>query len=196
MLIYVIVTYFTMNPSQLNHPSTTHFERDRDKCLFDPAMRNMFANFGPGNRLPAVEALGALRRAAKALHLLMERWAELHGLSEGRLQILVRLRHQPQVALGELAAMVDVSPRNVTGLIDALERDGLVERVPDPSDRRSIQARLTPSGRERIESIWKLAFEHQLPIVEGLSDHELTQLRHLCLRLVENVNALGKGESL
>src|SRR6266853_654254 len=54
-------------------------------------------------------------------------------------------------ALGDLADELDSTPRNITGLVDHLERDGLVERVPDPQDRRSVRARLTPAGRERIE---------------------------------------------
>ena len=187
-----------MNPSQLQHPAVPgrRFEHDQSRCLFDPVMREMMSNVTSGDRLGAIEALGALRWAAKGLHLMMERWADVHGLSEGRLQILFRLRHQPQagVALGGLATMLNVSPRNVTGLIDTLERDGLVERVHDTEDRRSIQARLTPDGRERIEAIWDGAFDHQVPITKGLTEKELIQLRHLCLRLVENMNALGRGE--
>ena len=188
-----------MNPSQLQHPAVPgrRFEHDQSRCLFDPVMREMMSNVTSGDRLGAIEALGALRWAAKGLHLMMERWADVHGLSEGRLQILFRLRHQPQagVALGDLATMLNVSPRNVTGLIDTLERDGLVERVPDLDDRRSIQARLTADGRERIDGIWHEAFNHQLPITQGLTGKELVQLRHLCFRLVENMNALGTGEN-
>jgi DNA-binding MarR family transcriptional regulator len=42
-----------------------------------------------------------------------------------------------------------VTARNVTGLVDALEHDGLVERLPYPNDRRASLVRLTPAG-ERL----------------------------------------------
>src|SRR3984893_16783894 len=86
---------------------------------------------------------------------LMDRWAETHGLSEGRLHVLFQLAAAPghQLPLGELAEQLEVTPRNVTGLIDHLERDGFVERVDDPDDRRSIYARLTAAGGKRLESM-------------------------------------------
>ena len=78
-------------------------------------------------------------------------------------------------------------------LVDHLERDGLVERVPDADDRRSVRARLTEAGRVRIEAIWKEGLEHQFEIVEGFNNDDLAQLRHLCLQLVENARKeLGK----
>ena len=95
--------------------------------------------------------------------------------------------------LGELADDLTMTPRNVTGLVDHLERDGLVARVPDPEDRRSVRARLTDAGRARIDSIWKEGLEHQFEMVEGISKDDLAQLRHLCLLLVENARKeLGK----
>lgn len=53
------------------------------------------------------------------------------------------------LALSELAAHQNCVRSNITQLVDRLEADGLVERVADPSDRRSVHAVLTPEGRER-----------------------------------------------
>ncbi len=142
----------------------------------------------------ALEALAALRIAGKGLHLRMERWAERHGLSEGRLQLLMHVWHAPgrQRPLGELAACLDVTPRDVTGLVDHLERDGLVERVPDPADRRSTLAHLTPAGQARVEEVWE-AFTPQHALTRGMTPEELVQLRHLCLRLVQNLTRSAAG---
>jgi DNA-binding MarR family transcriptional regulator len=106
---------------------------------------------------------------------------------------MFRLYRQGDCPLGDLATELETSPRNITGLVDHLERDGLVERVPDPQDRRSLRARLTPAGKDRIKSIWKEGFERQQTVVEGFNDDDLAQLRHLCLQLVENARKeLGK----
>jgi DNA-binding MarR family transcriptional regulator len=169
---------------------------DVDGKLYLPAVREdllgryreVATNAEAGIGIAGMEAVVAVRIAAKLMHQGMERWAETQGLSEGRLQLLFILRAHPDgVPLGRLAAMQQVSPRNITGLVDVLERDGLVERVPDPLDRRSVVARLTPSGAERINSCWKGAIGQQLPITRGLRPTELVQLRHLCLRLVRNL---------
>jgi DNA-binding MarR family transcriptional regulator len=158
--------------------------RDGDGRLFSPRFRELFGAVKV--ELAAVEALAALRWAGHSLGLLQDRWAEKHGLSEGRLGVLFRLYRLGPTALGDLAEDFHTSPRNVTGLVDNLERDGLVERVPDPNDRRSIKARLTEAGRVRIEAIWKEGIENQFELAEGLSRDDLAQLRHLCLTLVEN----------
>ena len=166
-------------------------ERDDQGRLFHAGMRELFDPLKVD--LAAVEALAAVRFAGRSVHLLQERWADAHGLSEGRLAVLFRLYRCGDLPLGDLAGALDYTPRNITGLVDHLERDGLVERVPDPNDRRSIKARLTEAGRERIEGIWKEGLMRQHEIVKGMSKEELAQLRHLCLLLVENARKeLGK----
>jgi DNA-binding MarR family transcriptional regulator len=137
----------------------------------------------------AAEALAALRMAGKAMRHQMERFAERHGLSEGRLFLLFHLARAPrhQLPLGEIAEHLDVSPRNVTGLIDNLERDGMVERIHDMNDRRSIQARLTPRGLQTVSDLWDKARSSQLNAVKDFSPEELQQLRQLCLRVVEKL---------
>lgn len=143
-----------------------------------------------------VEAMTALRIASRLTHGLMDRWAEKHGLSEGRLHVLWALRSSPerQLPLGELADQLEVTPRNVTGLIDHLERDGLVERLDDPADRRLTYARLTTSGAKRLEGMREQGLEWQLKMATGLSAEELEQLRHACLRLIENMTGAPVAE--
>lgn len=185
---------FNMNDSELNVPTASligEIERDERGLLYMKRFRELF---DPLNvEVAAIEALAALRHAARSLHLLHERWGATHGLSEGRLGVLFRLYRCGDLPLGELAEDLVVSPRNVTGLVDHLERDGLVERVHDTEDRRSVRARLTDAGRQRIESIWREGLEHQFEITAGMDKEDLAQLRHLCLQLVENARKeLGK----
>lgn len=75
-----------------------------------------------------------------------------------------------------------------------------MRREPDPGDRRSLLATLTARGRERVDEIWSTQVERQVGITDGITTEELLQLRHLCLRLVQNVrratakrNDLGPG---
>src|SRR5690606_1297180 len=78
----------------------------------------------------------------------------------------------PLVKFGE---RLQVHPTSVTNLIDRLERDGFVERVPHATDRRAMLARLTPSGRDVAEKATMGLNETRFGL-DGMSDTELKQL--------------------
>ena len=99
--------------------------------------------------------------------------------------VLFRLHRCGPTPLGDLAEDLDTTPRNITGLVDNLERDGLVCRVSDPEDRRSVQAQLTPAGIEKIDALWRASVEAQTVVTKRFTKDELKQLRHLCLKLVQ-----------
>lgn len=128
------------------------------------------------------------RRAAEALEAVataadreLDRHAAAYGLSDAKLEVLEVLgcctdRRACLYAVGD---RLGVTRPNVTKLIDGLERTGLVERLPHPSDRRMVQAHLTPAGaalaaralpgrRERLERLW-----------DRLDDEELATLARL-----------------
>src|SRR5256714_10284780 len=145
---------WSVNMSQLSSKpelDAVELQSDAQGFLFDPRVREGLRRQGRKIE-PGTEALAAVRILGKKLHATMERWAERFGLSEGRFQVLVRLKHQPtgRFTMGELAEMLDVSPRSVTGLVDNLERDGLVKRVDDPADRRSGYAGRPKQRRQPI----------------------------------------------
>jgi DNA-binding MarR family transcriptional regulator len=167
---------------------------DSSGCLYDPAVRAAVRRMGSvQNR--SLEAISALRLAAKRIHEATERWTERHGLTESRLQILTFLYFTPdrQMTLGQLAESQKLVPRTVTGLVDKLERDGLVRRVPDPMDRRSVRAQLTKAGLARIEAMRKDASEWEAQGAAGLKPRELAELRHLCLLMVKHLDSLEGG---
>jgi DNA-binding MarR family transcriptional regulator len=189
--VWCIVRHLTMSSLKLR----TVFARDDSGRLFDPAVRASIRRIG-GDQHRSREAISALRLAAKRLHDAMERWTESYGLTESRLQILTLLFVNPdhQLPLGELAEAQNLVPRTVTGLIDKLERDGLVRRVPDQADRRSVLAQLTKAGLARMEAMKRDAFKRQAEGTGGLNPEQLAELRHLCLLLVQNLNETeGEG---
>jgi len=62
-------------------------------------------------------------------------------------------RSDTPIRMGELAALLGVVPRSATGLIDALEEAGLVERTVDPANRRAVLVTLTQRGRDRQQQL-------------------------------------------
>lgn len=112
----------------------------------------------------------ALIQAGQSLEARLEEAFARVGLSAARFGVLEQLaRAGEPITLGVLADQLCCVRSNITQLVDRLEAEGLVHRVADPSDRRSVRAELTGAGRERwragAEEFRKLRaeFEDSLP---------------------------------
>jgi len=90
----------------------------------------------------------ALMHAGQAIEDRVEAALGRAGLSLAKFGVLSELvRANESLTLSELASRLSCVRSNMTQLIDRLEADGLVERVDDPADRRTVRAALTPNGR-------------------------------------------------
>jgi DNA-binding MarR family transcriptional regulator len=92
----------------------------------------------------------SLLTAAHALEDRIESSLAGVGLSMAKLGVLNLLAEAgAPLTLSELASLQKCVRSNMTQLVDRLEADGLVQRIDDPHDRRSVRAALTPLGEER-----------------------------------------------
>jgi DNA-binding MarR family transcriptional regulator len=87
----------------------------------------------------------------------------------------------------DLSGELGVIARNVTGLVDALQRDGPVERLPHPTDRRATLARLTPPG-DRVAGA--LLAEQRAALAERLAELSEADQRHLVQAALESLRAV------
>lgn len=114
----------------------------------------------------------------------IERSLEPVGLSLAKMGVLRHLVAAGEsLPLGQLAERLSCVRSNVTQLVDRLEADGLVKRVPDPSDRRSVLATLTEEGRRAYEAGAQAQAAAESDLLSGLSDEEQAQLAELLTRL-------------
>ncbi len=74
-------------------------------------------------------------------------------------------RYPAGLKMNELSRHLMVTGGNVTGIVDPLEKEGLVERTPEPADRRAWRIRLTKAGRKAFA---EMARAHEGWIVELL----------------------------
>jgi len=162
------------------------FGQDEDGSLFDPRVRAAMTRFTQDGDTLAHEAAAATRAASHAIDRLRGHGTGSRGMSSGAFDLLLRLSGTDGISVGELAQAAGVSSRNVTGLVDTLERDGLAERVPDRRDRRSVLVGITAAGQEWIESFRRPSQLAMEAMFRGFTPQEMAQLRHLCLRVVEN----------
>ncbi len=167
---------------------------DDEGNFYNPQVRNILARFADEGDVDALEAASALRSAAHALERLRSRGAEGRGVSAGAMDILLRLGlgNDEAISITELAKSLGVSPRNVTGLTDTLERGGLVERTSDPHDRRSVLVQITPAGNETVRALRAPTQLAMSALFQDFTDADLAQFRHLCLRLVNHATSMER----
>jgi DNA-binding MarR family transcriptional regulator len=168
----------------------SRLEEDADGRLFDPAARGLITAQSMV-RLPRAEAFAALNVVTKTLHAAIEHRLVPLGLTlqQSRALWIVRAWGGDGPQLRVLAEHLHLTPRSVTAIVDGLEAQRLLERVPDPTDRRAVIARLTEAGRERSEQAMAIQRETIDDLLSDIDDAELVQLRHLCYRLIRRVRA-------
>lgn len=107
---------------------------------------------------PAVSLLGRLFRLAPRLVELLDFGAREYGIGFARGRVLWALRESGPMLMRALSQALGISPRTVTGLVDALEADGWVTRSPHPTDRRATVISLTPAADQalaRLDEGWQ-----------------------------------------
>jgi MarR family transcriptional regulator for hemolysin len=104
-----------------------------------------------------------LHDVARLIRVDADKRARAHGMTRAQWGILIWLERQPGLSQKELSEFLEVEPITVARLIDRLERRGMVERRPDPKDRR----------------IWRLHLCHPAHSVLREIDYQREQMRHL-----------------
>jgi DNA-binding MarR family transcriptional regulator len=121
---------------------------------------------------------------------------ELQELSVPRARLLAAVgdaEHSPagRVRMGDLSSALRVTARNITTIVDALEREGLLARKADPTDRRAILLELTEKGRAHVEHIHALQRDLAERMFAPLSRRERQALYMLLTRLAGHVAELA-----
>lgn len=98
------------------------------------------------------------------------------GLTVARAHLLWELRRSGPVTQRTLSDIMRVSPRNVTGLVDALVTGGFVTRESHPSDRRAILVTFTERGRQATDQMARQQRELADELFAGVTEESVAQL--------------------
>ncbi|MCS0638229.1 MarR family transcriptional regulator [Streptomyces sp. LP05-1] len=115
-------------------------------------------------------------------HQEYEEAAARHSLTGAQARVLGLLALDP-LPMRRLAGALRCEPSNVTGIVDRLEARGLVERRPDPGDRRVKLAAVTDEGRATAARL-REALDFAREPLATLSDADRTTLRDLLRRML------------
>lgn len=113
------------------------------------------------------------------------------GFAVGQLPVLVSLKERKTLSQAELARIAQVEQPSMAQLLARMERDGLVERVPDPDDKRSRLISLTPLATRRLPKAKAVMDAHAQQVLDGFSAEDIAQLMALLTRLNANVERMG-----
>jgi DNA-binding MarR family transcriptional regulator len=114
------------------------------------------------------------------------------GLTKEEWKVLMAL-HDSVRSHGWLCQDLDVSTGAMTNRLDKLEREGLVRRDPDPSDRRGVLLSLTDAGSERLDAYIDRGAHRERKLLEGLTQTEKRRLNDLLAKLLDLLRAERGG---
>lgn len=114
-----------------------------------------FVSRYPDADIKAISDFVNLLRACSDISDALDKLLAQHSLLQGRWWVLVLLMRQDDVTSSptDLAEKAGVTKATMTGFIDGLEREGLVQRLMDASDRRKLFIRLTPAGQQKLDEV-------------------------------------------
>jgi len=143
----------------------------------------------------AQEAVLHLLRTSDELHRLGSNFFANHNLSHGRFSVLMFLAldisgQQVPRTPAEMAEWTGCTRATMTGLIDTLERDGMVHREPDPHDRRMLRIALTEKGSTFIQGLIPEHFRRINALMSNLSSDECKQLTALLEKVMVRAREL------
>ena len=145
-----------------------------------------FSRRYPNMNPSALKTCAELMRTGSDLLAAFESVSGQYGLSQGRLLVLIVMNRTPLEALNPsfLAEKLSVTRATMTGLLDGLENENLIERVVDTLDRRRIGVRLTPEGKQVLEKLLPNYYQNMARLTAGLSENE----RQTMLTLLSKIN--------
>ena len=128
---------------------------------------------------------------AKLMKRRFEEEARVHGITLPQWRALAELSMNNGMSQVELAGCIDTDPMTLSGILDRLEKRGLIERSPDPNDSRAKRSVATPTGKRLVADVRRVGFALYEHALHGLSSAERKQLVDVLGRMRDNLLAMN-----
>lgn len=141
-----------------------------------------------------VDRIGGINRRIRWMH---DETLDQLGLNYTDWHVLTALRWAGKPyrrKAGELSRRADLTSGAMTSRLDALEKEGLVRRLRDPGDRRSVLVELTKKGRKKHEQALGIQAQKESLLAEALTDREKEQLNGLLRRVMVTLEGRYPGK--
>lgn len=127
---------------------------------------------------------------ARLLRTYADHSARQFGLSRAQWTVLMRLDRFEGLKQSELAEVLDLQPISLTRLLDRLAENGLIERRPDPNDRRANRLYLTPAARPLLQQLSKLGEDMMATVLDGMDESARERLLRNLETIKDNLRAV------
>src|SRR5580700_10699173 len=131
-----------------------------------------------------------LNDVARLLRTYADYKAAQFGITRAQWAVLVRLERSEGLNQTELADILDLQPITLTRLLDKLSDSGLIERRPDPGDRRAKRLFLTPAARPLLKKLGVLGEETMANVLTGVEPGTVEQMVAQLAVVKENLRRL------
>jgi DNA-binding MarR family transcriptional regulator len=152
----------------------------------EPVVRATPAADGEGqidtSYLESLLGYNARRAALAVIGVFLQRMAP-YGLRPVDFSVLTLIAHNPGITSRQVCAALDILPPNLVGMIKSLDKRGLIERRPHPTDRRAQGLHLSPAGRKLQKDAQSTATKLESDVASRLSAQELDLLKELLQRV-------------
>jgi MarR family transcriptional regulator for hemolysin len=137
-----------------------------------------------------------LKEVTRRYVLRFEVHARELSLNLSQAKALIRLEKNEGVSQARLAELVEVDAMAMVRIVDRMAADGLLERRPDPADRRARCLYLTAKAKSLLEEIWRLVELTRAEILAGISKADRDVFMDVLERIHDNISKLeGKPSS-
>ena len=133
-----------------------------------------------------------LKEVSRRYVLRFEQRAHGMSLTLPTCKVLAYLERSEGISQAKLADSTSIEPMAMVRILDRMEADGLVERRPDPGDRRARSLYLTPKAKPALDEIWRLAALTRSEAFAGISQSERDAFLDILARLDRNLALLEK----
>jgi DNA-binding MarR family transcriptional regulator len=137
-----------------------------------------------------VGIVGRLSRLSRLVERALKDFFAEHALEPWEFDVLATLRRagEPyELTPGALLKAAMVTSGAMTNRIDRMESKGLVDRIPDPNDRRSVRIRLTENGHVTVDRLIELHVANEARLLSALTPTQREQLTSTLRRLLESL---------
>jgi len=131
-----------------------------------------------------------LNDVARLLRTYADYKASQYGMTRAQWAVLVRVEHAEGLNQSELAEGLDLQPITLTRLLDKLCDSGLIERRPDPSDRRAKRLYLLPAAKPLLEQLGTLGEETMAETLSGVGSESVQRMVSELAVVKENLRRL------
>ena len=129
------------------------------------------------------DLLFLLHDVARLLRVDADKRARAHGMTRAQWAILIWLERQPGISQKELAELLEVEPITVARLVDRLEGRGMVERRPDPRDRRIWRLHLAGAAPIVLADINEQRADMTRMVAAGVDHEDLETMTGALMRM-------------